>query len=433
MVKQPQVHTVHLDSVVGGGQTIGTLEDGRKAFVWGGIPGETVEIETNKIKSKFVEGVVTHIITPSDMRIEPLDHTSYLSTSPWQIYDFAAEQHYKAALIEEAFELHDVQLPGRIEMGTDNQLTNYRNKVEFSWYGSDDEKGGSRLDLAFFRRGTRGKIPIDTSSLLPDGMMELALAIRDILQQKGIEARSLKTLLIRANQRGECVWQLYCKDQTVPIDEQEARSLPALGGEVIYSDPRSPASRITKRLAAYGDIVLKDTILGVPFNYATEGFFQVNLPVYEMALREMKTFIPENTSVVDMYSGVGSIGLTIGGNSCTLVEIDENAVREMKRNIESLGRTETSKAVLAPAEKALDFIDSAATIIVDPPRAGLHADVIKRLLEIKPQRIIYLSCNPVTQARDVAMLRASYTITHHKGYNFFPRTPHIEHLVVLDV
>jgi 23S rRNA (uracil1939-C5)-methyltransferase len=103
----------------------------------------------------------------------------------------------------------------------------------------------------------------------------------------------------------------------------------------------------------------------------------------------------------------------------------------MERNIKLQKREDTTTPVLAPAEKALDYIQSEATIIVDPPRAGLHQAVINRFLEVTPPRIIYLSCNPVTQARDVALLAEKYEITAHQGYNYFPRTPHIEHLVVL--
>ena len=141
----------------------------------------------------------------------------------------------------------------------------------------------------------------------------------------------------------------------------------------------------------------------------------------------------QTPKVVDMYAGVGTIGLTIGGDNCTLVEINESAVNEMQRNIEKLGKSETINAVLAPSEKALEYITADATIIVDPPRAGLHKDIIAELLEVAPPRIIYLSCNPVTQARDVAQLAEKYGIRAHRGYNFFPRTPHIEHLVVLDL
>lgn len=443
--QKQQILEVKLDRIIGGGQTIGTLDTGKKAIVWDGLPGETVTLVTTKSKSHFVEGIVTDVITASKERVEPLDKGSYLSTSPWQIMTFEAEQHYKSALIEEAFELHDIVLPKPIEIYTDNVTTKYRNKVEFSWYSEDKSIAGGTeagaqpsassddtLDLAFFRRASKGKITLDSCSLLPDSIMDLALAIRDLLASKNVSARTLKTLLIRTDQKGNAVWQLYVKDKSKKIiTNKEAEQLPAQGGETIYSDPRSPASKITERLATFGNVVLTDELLGIKFRYATEGFFQVNIPVYEQALKDMREWIPAG-KVVDLYAGVGSIGLTIGGDSVTLVEINQDAVREMNQNIESLGRQSTARAVLAPSEKALDTITGDSCIVVDPPRAGLHADVVAKLLEAKPERIVYLSCNPVTQARDVALLATGYGVKAHKGYNFFPRTPHIEHLIVLD-
>ena len=422
--------SVVLDKIVGGGQALGTLENGKKAFVWGGLPGETVTFDVSKKKSKYVEGVVTRVNEPAKVRTEPRDPSSYLSTSPWQIMSFDAEQHYKAALIEEAFELHNIVLPEPITVYTDGVEYSYRNKVEFSWYG-DTVDDIETLDLAFFKRGSKGKIKVTNMSLARPEIMQLALQIRDYLQSQHVSARSLKTLLIRCDQAGNCVWQLYVKDNIKPINAETADTFHAQGGEVIYSDPKSPASKITKRLNSFGNVSLINSILNIPFNYVAESFFQVNVPVYEQTLTDMKSYIPPSKPVLDMYSGVGTIGLTIGGEGVTMVETNEEAVSEMRRNIHALG-VEAS-AVLAPSEKALEYITADRTIILDPPRAGLHADVIDRLLEIKPERIIYLSCNPVTQARDVSLLAESYGIRHHKGYNFFPRTPHIEHLVILDL
>lgn len=423
--------TLTLDKIVGGGQALGTDDTGRKAFVWNGLPGETVTMLVTKKKSKLVQGIATDIITPSDQRIEPKDPSSYLSTSPWQMMTFDAEQHYKAALIEEAFELHDIVLPDTIDVYTDGKQFEYRNKVEFSWWGDTDEQGNESLDLAFFKRGSQGKIPVEGTSLAPEQLNDVARKVRDVLREKGIEGRSLKTLLLRVDSRGNCVFQLYVKDKDLqPLTPDDFASSGAQGGEVIYSDPKSPASVITKRLVSFGETRLTDKVLDVPFTYVCEGFFQGNIPVYEQSLRDMREWI-EDTPVVDMYSGVGSIGFTIGGDHLTLVEINKNAVDEMKRNRYELGKKAT--IVEASAETSLDYINGGSTIILDPPRAGLHADVIARLLETKPGRIIYLSCNPVTQARDVALLAESYGIRHHRGYNFFPRTPHIEHLVVLDL
>lgn len=424
-----------MEKIVGGGQAIGTLDDGRKAFVWGGLPKELVTIRVTKKKSHFVEGIVTEITEESPERITPKDENSYLSTSPWQIMPMSSEQSYKASLIEEAFLLHDITLPEKIKVFSDGVEFNYRNKVEFSWFGDktdDDEK--ETLDLAFFKRGGKGKVIVDGTSLAHPSINKLAIEIRDLLREKPIVARQLKTLLIRSDQQGNAVWQLYIKDKIENlISDDEAKLLSAAGGEIIYSDPKSPASRITERLNKFGEMTLSDTILGVAFNYACEGFFQVNIPVYEKALNDMKKWIDCNKKLptLDLYSGVGTIGLTIGGDDVTLVEINEHAVAEMQRNIAKLNRP-NAKAILAPSEKSLEYITGKQIVIVDPPRAGLHTDVTNRLLETEPPRIIYLSCNPVTQARDVSLLQEKYEIVHHQGYNFFPRTPHIEHLVVLD-
>ncbi len=550
-MKRQSLETIHLDKIVGGGQALGTLADGRKCFVWGGLPGETVTVRITKKKSHFVEAIVEEVILPSPDRIQPRDPDSYLSTSPWQIMPLEIEQIYKRQLIDDAFTLHNVTLPAAIDIYCDNVAYGYRNKVEFSWYSesvvsrvvsqkksglvsgpglfSDDTRevntnsdrddiSGDTLDLAFFRRGSKGKIVVDGTSLAHPAINNLARTIRDLLRHKRVAARQLKTLLVRCDQSGSCVWQLYVKDRLPEIiTADEAAKLPARGGEIIYSDPRSPANRITERLARFGNTTLTDTILGVPFRYACEGFFQVNIPVYEQALHDMKKWVPYDCnsqhsgrqlkhrqkkseqqgtnsqhgssnsfsegfafpasvrqerqdqlathgytdnqqravsqkksgqlhvgpglfsddiravrlSTLDLYAGVGTIGLTIGGSNVTLVEINADAVREMQRNIAEFDRTD-ARAVLAPSEQALDHITGKEIVIVDPPRAGLHPDVIATLLQQLPPRIIYLSCNPVTQARDVALLQQNYHIVHHRGYNFFPRTPHIEHLIILD-
>ena len=420
-----------IDKIVGGGQALGTLDDGRKVFVWNGLPGESVEFDISKKKSNYLEGIASNITNPSPERIPPHEPDSYLSTSPWQVMTFNAEQRYKSQLISEAFELHHVEIP-ESNVYSDEIQFGYRNKLEFSWYGDTDATSGvDTLDLAFFRRGSKGKVIVDGSKLAHPNINTLARSIRDLLRTKPVTARNLKTLLIRSDQHGNCVWQLYIKDKiTDLITPAEATELPSQGGEVIFSNPKSPASVITERLESFGNTTLTDTLLGTTFRYATEGFFQVNIPVYEQALQDMKSWIPADRPTVDMYSGVGTIGLTIGSPDTVLVELNEHAVREMQRNIADLGRSAT--AVLAASEQALEHITSDRTIILDPPRAGLHADVVDRLLDQLPERIIYLSCNPVTQARDASLLLEKYQITHVQGYNFFPRTPHIENLIILE-
>ena len=415
------------DKIVGGGQALATLDTGKKLFAWGALPDEDANVQVVKKKSHLLEGIVTEVLKASKDRIEPRDPDSYLSTSPWQIMTMEAEKHYKAALIIEAFQLHSVVLPNAIEVYTDGREFEYRNKIEFSfWFETETQQ----LSLAFFRRGTHGKISIKSTSLASPVITQKSQEILAVLNEMHIIGRDLKTLLIRSNQAGEVAWQLYVKEPEFDVKTFMAHFSDDERGEVIFSNPKSPASVITERLTPAA-IPLSDTILDTPFRYATEGFFQINLPIYEQALKDMQEWIPKNTPVLDLYSGVGTIGLTIGGDNVTLVELNPDAVREMKQNIEDLDKK--AKVVLAASEEVLDYITPDKTIILDPPRAGLHDAVTERLLEVTPQRIVYLSCNPVTQARDVAKLAEKYDITTHKGYNFFPRTPHIEHLVVLDL
>ena len=308
--------------------------------------------------------------------------------------------------------------------------------MEFSfwWEKSEENENDGELNLAFFKRGGKGKIPVFGTSLATPEINQAGQKVLAILRDRKTASRDLKTLLIRANQKGEISAQLYVKDEKFELfSKEEITSLGFKNFEIIFSNPKSPASVITKKIQSQNQENLQDSVLGVNFNYATESFFQINLPVYEQALHDMKKFIDISKPTVDLYSGVGSIGLTIGAGDLTLVEINEPAVEEMRRNIAELGREKTAKAILSPSEKALDFIKKGANLIVDPPRAGMNREVCEKILEIEPEKVIYLSCSPTTQARDAAILSKKYEIIYTRGYNFFPRTPHIENLIILEL
>lgn len=432
MKKSLPIVNVMLEKIVGGGQTIGTLDDGCKIFVWGGLPGEKVEVQITKKKSRLAEGIVTKVIKKSKNRIDPIDPVSYMSTSPWQIMDFKSEQDAKCTLIQDAFKMHDTVLPNKVEIFSDNKQFGYRNKVEFSWYW---DKESESLELAFFHRGTHSKLSVDGTSLNMPILNETAIKIRDLLRtDDSVKGYDLKTLLIRCDHSGKVAAQLYVKNPEFRLFAiKDIEKLGLNGFELIFSNPKSPASVITERLQKWGDSRLTDNILGTDFDYSVEGFFQINLPIYEQALNDMKEWVIADKPLVDLYSGVGTIGLSIGKDDTTLVEINESAYEEMCQNIVKLKREDTARALLAASEKVLDCVQNDSMIILDPPRAGLHDDLVYKLIDTAPQRIIYLSCNPVTQARDVQKLCQRYTIKYHRGYNFFPRTPHIEHLVVLEL
>lgn len=386
---------VTVEKLVPGGQGLGTLMDGKKVFFWNALPGENVtKYEIFKKKSKYIEAVALEIENPAAERIEPRDNI-HLSTSPWQIMDYSYELEQKRELLMENFRQEGLDCPAE-RVRTDGKQFFYRNKMEYSLYWDMSEE---RIKLAFRRRGTHRKEPINTSSLEMPEIYEKALTIINDLNTRGEEAYKYQSLLLRANQRGEVAGGLYENHKPHPVFPN-----------------------------------LSDRIMGQEYSYSPNGFFQINLPVYEMALAEIKEHVGTG-EVLDLYAGVGTIGLSVArGRKLTLVEVNKDAYAELERNCVAVGALAgLPKAVLAKAEEVLDFIAVGQTVILDPPRAGCERKLIERILEVGPEKVIYLSCNPATQARDVRILSGKYEILKVVPFNFFPRTPHLENLVVLEL
>ena len=410
--------TVRVEKLVHGGQGIGSLVDGRKVFVWNALPGELVSVRIIKRKHSYAEAVAEDIIEVSPERINPKE-SNYLSTSPWQIMSFEAENRFKKEVVTELFNQFDVTIPKFI-MTTKGKEWHYRNKMEYSFWG--DDQG---LHLALHNRGSHQKQIVSGSELAMTYIDEGAQAILLELQKSNVRAGDLKTIIVRSNQTGDVVVSLFVKDEnliklTLPVNIKGLR--------VYYSNPKSPASVATKLLYELGDTKIQDRLLGQLFTYDVDSFFQVNLPIFEEVIKTIKRY-SHDRDLVDMYAGVGSIGLSVASKKVELVEIEEHTA-EMARVNARASHLEAD-VVKASAEESLDYIQENKSIIFDPPRAGLHNKVVERVLNVKPPQIIYLSCNPATQARDLSKLQGVYRVDYFEAFNFFPRTPHIETLAIL--
>ena len=410
---------IKIEKLVPGGQGIGVDENGKKGFFWNALPGETVtKYRVTKHKSHYFEAVALEIKNPSRHRIAPKD-ACFLSTSPWQVMDYDYELEQKAELLKEQFSQFNIELDIN-KIQTDSNALFYRNKMEYSLYWDNEQE---KIFLAFHERGSHRKIPITGSSIERPEIFAAASKIVDDLNKKHEEARKYQSLLLRCNKNGEISGGLYENGQPHPTFKN-----------------------------------LEDTILGRRYSYSPNGFFQINLPVYEMALLEIKKRI-KTEKVLDLYAGVGTIGLSVAGDkNLTLVECNKFAYRELEENsaeqcFSGISATtgaddresarddgpddrcpeNTVRTILEQSENALDHVAPDATVIVDPPRAGCDKKLLEKFVEATPPTIIYLSCNPATQARDVKILLDSkkYQIKSCTPFNFFPRTPHLENLIIL--
>lgn len=377
------------------GQGIATNSDGKKIFLWNALPGEKVtEYQILKQKSHLTEAVALKFENPNPHRVLPRDE-HFLSNSPWQILDINYENSVKKQIIEELFS--KLKTPEITFEASDNEYF-YRNKMEYSLYYDHET---TKIHPAIHRRGSHHKIPILTSSLENPAIYRRAMEIINELNSRQEDSRKYQSLLLRCNRQGEVSGGLYENCQPHPTFKN-----------------------------------LTDEILGQKFSYSPNGFFQINLPEYEKVLRKIKDFIKDQNKVVDLYSGVGTIGLTVASDkNLTLVEIDKFAHGELLNNIETV-KSSTGNSnitgILAKSETIYDHITHDSTVIVDPPRSGCDTILIETIKQKLPEKLVYLSCNPITEVRDLEGLLDYYEIKSITGYNFFPHTPHIECLVLLE-
>ncbi len=422
-----QEAVVRIEKVVHGGQGLATLPDGQKVFVWGALPDEEVRVRIFRRKKGYAEALTEEVLQASENRITPRE-SGYLATSPWQIMAPEVEGEYKRQITAELFAHEHVSLPPSglqlAKQATDDaHFFHYRNKMEYSFWG--DEQG---LHLALHKRGSHQKTVVQGSVLAMPALDASAQDVVRLLSKFGVRASELKTLILRSTQSGQVAASLFVKPQTFL-----KLTLPASlqGLRVYHSNPKSPASVSTKLLYELGNAQLQDTLLGQTFGYDADSFFQVNIPVFELVLERIRELCSDD-DITDMYAGVGSIGLSIATGSVTLIELDA-ATAAMAR-INAAASKLDAKVVEAAAEAEPNnyiYCDG-GTLIFDPPRAGLHKKIIEAVEAILPPKIVYLSCNPATQARDLALLQDSYDSIHAEVFNFFPRTPHIESLVVME-
>ncbi len=418
---------VVIEKLVFGGQGLGRIGN-QVAFIWGGLPGEEVEINVTKKKKQFIEGVVSKIITPSPERVEPIE-SHYLSCSPWQTMGIKAENDWKVIIAKETYQRVGGLQFDDLTIVSDDEPFHYRNKIEYSFATTAEGKA----IFAFHERGQYWAVHhLKNCALATHAINETAEKVLNWINTEGVPPDSIKNLVVRSNTKGETIAALFIKNKPKYLSFPE-RSGAWKGFHIYYSNPLSPAAVPTELLRTDGDIYLIETIQGTKLRYGLLSFFQVNVPIFEKTLDVMRQYTENAKEVVDYYAGVGSIGLSIAGKSQSLKLVENNAEAAMlAEENRVLNNLEHAEVHLMPAENETSFITSTATVIVDPPRAGLDKRMVRALLEAKPERILYLSCDLATQARDCKELVLEYTPIFSQLYNFFPRTPHIEGLIVLE-
>lgn len=411
--------------------------ENKKIQVLNALPGETVEAQIFRKKKGTWQGVAKEVLQASPWRVTPREN-HFLCCSPWQILDFEVENQLKISLIKQFFEKEKIDIPEFDIISLPQQTWNYRNKAEFSFY-SDDE---CKLNLAFFGRDSRSKYPHLGCILMAESINIVGRRFLDFLNARQIQARQLKSLILRYSYaQNKVVACLFFKDETLQFYREELEPLLddlCQGVSFIYSTHKSPAPVVTEIRHSLGSLELTESVYNINLSYHWDNFFQINPPAVEITAKDIVDQIKStpdfnNLSVVDLYAGVGALGLLVAPwvEKVVAVEVTAGSKQQAIKNAEQ-NNISNLEFIESLAENTLSAIEGHEILIVDPPRVGLHPKLVDKILELCPKHIIYLSCNPQTQASNYAALQDKYKIRWMRAYNFYPHTPHIENLLVLD-
>ncbi len=406
--------------------------EGKKVYIHGMLPGETALVSVEK-KHRVFFGSVEEFIVRSSERKEP-NEAHYLSCSPWQVMHYPTQCTHKRQLLSDLYGRYAHPTP--ISFTPADDISRYRTKIEFSF--TDKDQAGNTIPLSLsFRERNNGKhsVQLDHTGciLASNHTNSVGIAIASSLASQGFTYRDTKALTIRESKTtGDCIAILYLKERKIP--HISWKNIPHLIGlHIYYSTHKSPAAVPTELLVSEGAAELTETLQGVTLSYAWDSFFQNNIPLFLNAVAIMREHVPPSANILELYSGVGTIGLLLASSAKSVhgVEIHPHSVAMANKNAQQNAiRNYTAEAI--PSEH-IPKVRLAQTdcLVLDPPRAGLHPKLISAILETQPPILLYLSCNPETQARDYAMLSEKYDISHIHGFDFYPNTPHLESLLVL--
>lgn len=424
---------VQIEKIVPEGKGFALYEN-TPVYIVGALPGEKIKAEIIRKKNNFYEAKIVEILEKSPKRIEPLE-SHYMSCSPWQIIGKNYQDELKSEIIRKCFKnLADTEIENLDFISPENRF-HYRNKIEFSF--GENEDG---IFLAFHERGSHKKmLELHEGCMLADGQInQKALEILELLCKTKIEEFDLKSLIIRKSfYENKTIAILLVKNERERVLEllDLAKSSNRIDNFAIaLSSYKSPIATIDKILFQNGDLNLIEKVRNIKLKYSIDSFFQNNIEMFEHAIEDIRNFLDDKDIVLELYSGVGSIGLNIADKVKSIlgIEIIGNAVICSNENAK-LNKINNFDAIFSASEKITSsHFDNISTLIIDPPRTGLHKKVIKKIIENLPPKIIYLSCNPITQASDFNNLKEYYNLKFIKGYDFYPNTPHMECLIILE-
>ncbi len=445
MTAQGKMVTLDVTDLAFDGKSVAHL-DGKVVFLKGGLPGETVEAEIVRSKPRYDQGVVRRIIKKSELRIDArCSHFEHCGGCTWQDLKYEQQLSYKQKQVADCLE----RLGGfdTVEvkeiMGVDDPFW-YRNKMEFSFHVAEDES----MCLGLHERGHFDRIfDLEKCYLQSELSNEIVAWVRQFVTSHNIPAYDVKThdgymrfLVIRQGVRTDqtmvnLVTNLGAFPSSEMLVEHMTGAFPQIT-TIIHNQTGKLSNVAVGEIedVLYGPGYIEEKLFDCRFRIRANSFFQTNSlqaeRLYGVAFDMLQ---PEPTDrVLDLYCGAGTIGILLADRVDRVVgvELVEDAVTAARENAALNGIENISfhqGHVRDYLKSQRNGEEKFSALIIDPPRAGLHPKAVKRIIEMQPEKLLYISCNPSTFARDAKSFgQAGYDLPAVQPVDMFPHTMHIE-------
>ena len=446
------------------GKSVARAEDGRVIFLNNAVPGDVVDIQTYKQRKAYYEGKAVHFHKYSSKRTEP--KCTYFGTCggcKWQHMDYASQLEYKEKeVVNNLTRLGHLDLPEVTPIHGSKAQYYYRNKMEFSfsdsrWLTEDEINSkdpiGNRNAIGFHIPGMWDKIiDIDHCWLQKDPSNAIRNSIRNFATEQGMaffNARNktglLRTLMIRTSSTGELMVLIqFFENDTEAIESLMdflKTSFPEITALLYVVNSKANDTLYDQDIICYaGRDHIFEEMEGLKFKINAKSFYQTNSEQAHELYKITRDFagLSGNELVYDLYTGTGTIAQFVSRKAKFVVGVEAvpDAITAAKENAQLNGIDNVSFHVGDMKQVFNDaFIaehGQPEVVITDPPRDGMHKDVVQQLLKLNPKRIVYVSCNSATQARDLELMKQAYKIVKVQPVDMFPQTHHVENVVLLE-
>jgi len=447
------------------GKTVGKAPDGRVIFLTNTVPGDVVDVMTTKKRKAYFEGVATHFHSLSDKRVEPeCQHFGVCGGCKWQDMGYEHQLFYKQKEVENNLKrIGHLELPEIMPIVGSEKQYFYRNKMEFSfsdsrWLTLDEIQSDKEITdkdaLGFHIPGMWDKIlDIKKCHLQADPSNAIRLETRNFSIENDLSFFNprnqhglLRTLMIRTTSTGEIMVMVqFFEDDTAKRDillNHLQDKFPEITSVLYVINQKANDTIYDQEVVCHsGRDHIFEEMEGLRFKINAKSFYQTNSEQAYELYKITRDFagLTGDELVYDLYTGTGTIAQFIAKKARKVVGIESvpEAIADAKANAENNGIT-NAEFFVGDMKNVFnaDFIQANGTpdvLITDPPRDGMHKNVVQQILDIAPKKVVYVSCNSATQARDLELMKDQYTVTKVQPVDMFPQTHHVENVVLLEL